>query len=276
MTDIHKKPKEADIKAYVLFSSSRGNCTYIKHNNTEILIDAGHNAKRISESLSKLGTSLSGISAIFITHEHIDHVGALNVICRHNSVPVYVPEKSLDYISKNMPWTSDHLIENGEGNTIAIGGLKITAFETPHDSLGSLCFRIETETTRLGYATDIGYVSGNVKAALYGCENVVLESNYDPDMLRNGPYPYSTQQRIAGKKGHLSNGECAAFILELYKYGTRNIVLAHLSQNNNKSHVAMGECRGALNGAGIPVYSDFSSDGIRLVPASPDNIVEII
>ncbi len=263
------------MKAYVLFSSSGGNCTYIKNEKEEILIDAGLSAKQISDSLLKLGTKLSNISSIFITHEHIDHIKALNVICRHHRIPVYAPVESIDYISKNMPWTEDLLVENSGGAVWELDTMRIISYNTPHDSLGSLCFRIETGSETLGYATDIGHLTDDVKRALLGCENVVIESNYDPYMLKNGQYPYSTKQRIAGNRGHLSNGECAAFLPQLVKSGTKNIVLAHLSVNNNKPHIALGESRGALNACGICTNEEIGKGDIRLCTALPDGIVEI-
>ena len=264
------------MKAYVLFSSSNGNCTYIKNGKEEILIDVGLSAKKISDALIKLGTNLSNITSIFITHEHIDHIKALNVICRHYRIPIYIPAKSLDFVATSMQWTEELLVENSGGAVREFDGLKITAFDTPHDSLGSVCFRIEAEDTTLGYATDIGHLTSDVKKSLTGCESVVIESNYDPYMLKNGTYPYATKQRILGDRGHLSNGECAAFLPELYKNGTRNFVLAHLSQNNNKPHIALSESRGALGANGICVCDTFGKADARLCAAMPDSIVEII
>lgn len=264
------------MKSYVLFSSSSGNCTYIKNEKEEILIDAGLSAKQISDALQKLGTKLSNISSIFITHEHIDHIKALNVICRHHKIPIYAPSKSIDYISRTMPFTEDFLVENDGGTTVSLDTMKITAFNTPHDSLGSVCFRVESETAKLGYATDIGHLTSDVKRALLACENVVIESNYDPYMLKNGQYPYVTKQRILGNKGHLSNGDCASFLPELVKNGTKNIILGHLSVNNNKPHIALAESRGALNALGVCTHAELGKGDVRLCTAMPDGIVEII
>ncbi len=264
------------MKAYVLFSSSSGNCTYIQNKNEEILIDSGGSAKQISEALAKLGTNLSNISSIFITHEHIDHIKALNVICRHHRIPVYAPAKCVDFISHTMPWTEDLLVENSGENVVELDTMKISAFETPHDSLGSVCFKIESENASLGYATDIGHITSNVEKALLKCENVVFESNYDPEMLRNGRYPYSTQKRISGGRGHLSNGECASFLPRLVESGTNNIVLAHLSVNNNKPHIALGESRGALNSCKITTSTKKGMGDVRLCAALPDGIIEIL
>lgn len=263
------------MKAYVLFSSSSGNSAYIKSGKNEILIDAGLSAKQISDSLMKLGTNLSNISAIFITHEHIDHIKALNVICRHHNIPVYIPSKSLEFIAKNMPWTGDHLVENDGGSVVSFDNVVVRAFNTPHDSLGSVCYRFESENSTLGYATDIGHITSEVKSALVGCENVVIESNYDPYMLKNGQYPYATKQRILGNRGHLSNGDCASFLPTLVESGTKNIVLAHLSQNNNKEHIALAESRGSLNSFGISVDSVQGKADVRLCAASPNSIVNV-
>ena len=263
------------MKAYMLFSSSEGNCCYIKSGKEEILIDAGLSAKKISESLLKLGTSLENISSIFITHEHIDHIRGLNVICRHRRIPVYVPPESLEFIAASAPWADELLVENGNGSSVSVESMKITAFETPHDSLGSVCFRIEDEETALGYATDIGHLTPNVRKCLLGCENVVIESNYDSEMLKNGPYPYTIKKRIMGNNGHLSNFDCSNFLPELVNSGTKNFVLAHLSKTNNKPHIAFAESRGVLNSKGIFVDGSKGKSDVRLCTALPDEIVEI-
>ena len=133
--------------------------------------------------------------------------------------------------------------------------MTVTAFSTPHDSLASTGYRIEIPHTggvlRLGYATDVGYVSPEVEAGLSGCDAVILESNHDREMLMEGPYPYYLKQRIASRRGHLSNPESAALAARLCARGTRALMLAHLSQENNTPDLAYDECVGAIGDASV-------------------------
>ena len=265
-----------EIEAYMLFSSSGGNSAYVRNGNTEILIDAGVSAKQIEMALAKLGTCLGNIKAIFVTHEHIDHIKGLDVICRHYPIPVYAPYESCEFIASTMPWTNDHIIGIQDNEGVSLENMEICPFSTPHDALGSVGYRLDLGGSLFGYATDIGHLTDKIKSALSGCKNVVIESNYDLEMLWNGVYPPNTKKRIAGEKGHLSNGECAAFLPHLARQGAKNFVLAHLSENCNKPHYAHAESRGALNAAGFSVSEENNETDIRLVAACPRNIVRII
>ena len=260
----------------MLFSSSKGNAAYVKCGSDEILIDAGVSARRICGALNDLGTSINNIKAIFITHEHKDHISGLQTITKHYGIPVYAPYLSAKNIAFLQPETATVLRELEEGGSIELDNMRICSVPTPHDSLASVGFRIELGDRTLGYATDIGHMSASVAEMLMGCDYVVIESNHDKDMLRYGDYPYFLKKRILGSRGHLSNSDCADFLPLLVEKGARSIVLAHLSENNNRPQIAYGECRGKLTSCGVKVCTDDRIGDVILAVAAPACAVKII
>lgn len=250
-----------DIKVFTLFSSSKGNCTYIKYGSDEILIDAGASATAIEASLSSLGSSLSNIKGILVTHEHSDHVKGLEVISKRFHVPVYMSEKSEALVSINAPTAADNAVLIDSGDELVLGDIGVKVFDTPHDSVKSLCFRIELGNKTLGFATDLGHVSDSVQDAVFGADGVIIESNHDEAMLRNGPYPYHLKERILGKNGHLSNSSCAALLPALVRCGAKGIVLAHLSENNNTPFLAYRQSAEMLRSYGVKLSGEeFAAD----------------
>lgn len=241
-------------KAIPLFSGSAGNSTYIKYGADEILVDAGVSCRQLETALTSIGSSLSKIRAILVTHEHSDHIKGLEVISKKFHIPVYINENSLNGIEKDSARTAISAfaeIKNA-GDSIQIGEIHADIFKTPHDACGSVGFRFTfSDGSTLGYATDIGYITKGIAAALFGCESVFLESNHDIAMLKNGPYPYYLKERIMSDKGHLSNASCAEFIPHLYKNGTKKVVLAHLSEHNNTPALAYSASLEALGKAEI-------------------------
>ncbi len=241
-------------KAIPMFSGSSGNSTYIKYGSTEILIDAGVSFKSIKLALQKLGTDISNISAVFVTHEHTDHIKGLEVFAKTlPNVPIFINDSSLDSLNES---SYAHLICSAErknpGDVVTLPGVTARSFKTPHDSFGSVCYRFDFDDgSSFGYATDIGKITPEIRGALYGCETVVLESNHDIQMLKNGHYPYILKKRILGDFGHLSNDACADFAAELVEHGTEKIILAHLSNDNNTPEAAYRTTASFLTEAGF-------------------------
>ncbi len=257
-----------DIRILSLYSGSEGNSFLIQAPDGCILIDAGKNAKKLSAALADAGVVPEAIRAIFVTHEHNDHISALPVFLKKRSIPVHLPS-ACAYKLKDAPSVAPHLIPHPPMHTEVIGSMTVTSFPTPHDSRGSVGYRIEIaregeEPFRIGYATDIGYVSHEVEAHLTGCDAVVLESNHDIDMLLCGIYPEVLKQRIFSRRGHLSNPDSAAFAAHLSATGTRSLMLAHLSRENNRPELAYDECLCAVG-----------NDAVQICVASPDRITEI-
>lgn len=240
-----------------LFSGSSGNSTYVGTADVGILVDAGVSAKRITEALAQREIAPSSIKAVLVTHEHSDHVAGLRVLCKKYGWPVLASTGTLDALTEgDKVSASQRLYVLAPGQSVGIYGLRITPFSTPHDSRQCLGFRIEGEGKALALATDIGYMTEEIVGALSGCQLVHIESNHDPVMLRNGPYPYYLQERILGQGGHLSNDACAAVLPGLVASGTTRLVLAHLSRQNNTPQLAADTAQRALAAAGATVGRD--------------------
>ena len=256
-----------DIHAYSLYSGSTGNSFLLEANGTCILIDAGKSAKSLCAAIRACGHEPEDISAVFVTHEHTDHIKALPVFLKKYPVPVHLP-LACAYKLECEPSAEPLLMPHPPIHTEEINGIRISSFPTPHDSRGSVGYRIEIPTSegiyRIGYATDIGYVTPAIEENLTGCHAVVLESNHDVEMLWDGPYPYDLKLRVASKRGHLSNADSACFAAKLCAGCTKTVMLAHLSQENNTPDTAYSEHLGQL-----------ASDGLRICVAQPDAVVEM-
>lgn len=218
------------VSIYTLFSGSSGNCTYVKCGDTAFLIDAGASRRAIAKSLEKLGASLDKIAAIFVTHEHSDHIKGIPMLAKYHKIPVYIAPEScsaLPEIDKSLLRPMRH------PDSVTLGEVTVKSFLTLHDALSSCGFTVEYRGERFGYATDMGQPTKEATDALCGCQAVILEANYDAEMLRYGPYPFYLKDRIRGRFGHLDNEVSAKFCSFLGKNGTKRILLAHLSQENN-------------------------------------------
>lgn len=232
-----------------LFSGSSGNSTYIGTKDGGILIDAGVSARKLEKALSDRGIAPESIRAVFVTHEHIDHIRGISVFCKRYGTPVYASAGTLEA----MEW-------NGEviDAPMPLGDWCITPFATPHDSRESQGYVVETsDGRRLAVATDIGVMWPSIHDHLVGCDLVLLESNHDVRMLQNGPYPYITKQRILSDRGHLSNTACAAEVLSLVAAGTTRVFLAHISKENNRPSLAFETTDGRLRSAGMIPQADY-------------------
>lgn len=241
-----------------LYSGSGGNSVYISACGSAILIDAGKSARALCRALAEIGAELCDISAIFITHEHSDHISALEVLAKKHKIPIHVMSKSAERFDR-LPRgpLQDNLVRHDAMFSEKVGALTVSSFRTPHDSRMSVGYRITFEDCDgchdIGLATDIGYVSDSVREGLCGCEAVVLESNHDPDMLMEGPYPYDLKLRIKSNRGHLSNPDSAEFAAYLAEHGTKAFLLAHLSEENNEPHLALDEVTCAVSDTGVTV-----------------------
>lgn len=226
-------------RIYPLFSSSKGNSSFIGTEQGGILIDCGVSFKRLSAALEINNIPLAAVQAVFITHEHSDHVAGLAMLTKKTSIPVYGQKRTLQRLcdaGKIAP--SSHVIDM-TGKAIACAGSEVTCFNTPHDTIQSCGYRIHTSDDKYcAVCTDLGHITPEVDQALKGCRMVLLESNYDENMLRTGPYPLYLKERILSPNGHLSNEDCAAQAEKLIEQGTTHILLGHLSQDNNHPRIA--------------------------------------
>lgn len=250
-------------KAVPLFSGSSGNCVYVNYNGEEILIDAGVSYKRICTALNSIGADISSIKAMLITHEHCDHVKALGVLSKHTDMPIYINSESAKAFCEPLDELfCGHAVIANPGETLTFGGFEVNVFSTPHDSAGSVGYHFSfSNGERFALATDIGYITKEISDHLLGCKSVIIESNHDIKMLKNGSYPYILKQRILSDHGHLSNDACAEFLPKLVDSGTEKIVLAHLSGENNTPSLAYNTSAAALAEAG------FTPDDVKLTVA---------
>ncbi|MBP3369421.1 MAG: MBL fold metallo-hydrolase [Clostridia bacterium] len=252
-----------------LYSGSGGNSTFIRVGDHAILIDAGKSARALCKALCEIGEDIENINAIFITHEHSDHVSALEVLSKKHAIPIHITEQSAEIFDGQItPYCFSRLFIHPVEFCEQIGDMSIRSFRTPHDSRMSVGYRIEfcdgEHKRAIGYATDIGYVSDDIRKNLTGCDAVIIESNHDTEMLKNGPYPAELKARVASKRGHLSNCECSEFAIDLAQSGTRAFLLAHLSKENNEPCLALETTERALSGLGV-----------RVLTANPDAPCEL-
>lgn len=251
------------IRIYPLCSSSKGNSTYIGTKNSGVLIDMGCSYGFLRKSLALSGLDVSAIEAVLVTHEHIDHVKGLIMLSKYTQIPIYAHEAVLGYLVRKNQVSSGanlHTLDELDGLT-ARAFAQIKCFDTMHDSEASCGYLLEGGGQRIGYCTDLGIVTEEVERSLSGCDAVMLEANYEQDLLmQNHNYPYYLKKRIASERGHLSNHDSAAFAARLAVSGTRRLILAHLSQENNTPELAYSRVSGALSAAGVRVGSDCTLD----------------
>ena len=238
------------MQVYTLFSGSSGNCVYVKDKNTEILIDAGKSAGAIEKSLTALDSSLYNIKSIFLTHEHTDHVSALcQVVAKNPQIKVFAHAKGLCAIKQRTTLQNVHPIENH----FCFCDISVETIECSHDSCFCCGYKFSDKNGAVGIISDTGCEPNGVVDFLCDCKTVLIESNHDELMLKSGKYPFLLKQRILSRNGHLSNAQCGKILFELFQRETsvKNVVLGHLSQQNNIPELAFCEAVQVLRKNGI-------------------------
>ena len=241
-----------------LASGSSGNAALVSQGDTHILLDAGISARRITSGLAALGVRPEHLSAILITHEHSDHISGLAVLTKKLRAPIYATGPTCRQLCYKIPFVDDLVRQQEAGTGVQIGALWVESFPTPHDAAGSVGYSIAGEEARMVLATDLGYLTPEVRQAAEGCQLLVCEANHDEDWVRSGPYPYYLKQRILGDRGHLSNEAGAELAALAAQSGTRNIVLAHLSAENNTPARAREVVRRRLSALGCDPERELS------------------
>lgn len=238
-----------------LVSGSSGNAALISDGKTTLLADCGLSCKRLEEALLKAKINPNDIDAVLITHEHSDHIKGAGVVSRKYSLPVFATEKthacmgSLGIDDKNIRFVTPD-------NDFEIGTIGIRPFSIPHDAADPVAYNFFFGEKKLSLATDIGVMNDYVMEHLTGSLAVLLESNHDIDMLKNGRYPAVLKRRILSETGHLSNADAAKTVLKLIKGGTQHIMLGHLSNENNTPTAAYTTVAGVLAENGIELGKD--------------------
>ena len=222
-----------------LYSGSSGNSLLVKTENTNILIDAGVSSKKIETALNSIDIDPSSLDGILITHEHTDHVQGLGTFAKKYDLPVFVNQKTLDAMPKQKEKISEkniNLIKIEE--KFEIKDLKIKPFAIPHDAVNPCGFNIFKDNRKISIATDIGHMSNGIIKNLEDSLFILLEANYDPEVLMCSKYPYQLKTRIAGPTGHLSNEMAGKTISYLLKSGLKQAMLGHLSKESNFPELA--------------------------------------
>lgn len=228
-------------KLCTLFSGSSGNSTYIgSSNNAGILIDAGRTAKQLENAMLANNIDSSKIQAIFVTHEHSDHIKGIRVLASRYNIPVYSSMGTIKAMEEMNIFSGKFKYGVIGEQGMCVCGMCIQPFRTSHDSKESVGYKIKTQDDKtIVIAMDIGFVSDNVRNALKGCDVAIIESNHDVNMLKSGKYPYFLKRRILSNTGHLSNDDCAKELPDLVRSGVKKFILAHLSSENNVPNLAL-------------------------------------
>lgn len=238
------------MKICSLSSSSRGNSTFVSTGKTCLLVDAGLSAKNIEEKMAQINMIPEMLKAILVTHEHIDHIKSVGTLVRKYNLPVYINEKTLAKATKKIGEISQNLIRLfNTDEDFFIDDLQVEPIAIPHDAADPVAFRLFFQGKSISIATDIGKCGKKLIKRFIGSDFMLIESNHDESRLWENPkYPFTTKQRIAGLKGHLSNIACAEAIAHLIEGGTKHFLLGHLSPENNDITCAFEQIQTYLMG----------------------------
>lgn len=248
-----------NIRFLSLASGSSGNCYYLGTDTYGILIDAGISSRQIRKSLASFGIELESIAGVCITHDHADHIKGAGYIGERCGIPIYTTQTILNGMNKcyRMP---EKIYSAGrpilKDTPFRIRDFEITAFEVPHDGTDNVGYFIKCGDRRFVFATDLGYIPDHAADYLRQAHYMIIEANYDPAMLQNGPYPYYLKKRIVSKQGHMNNYETAEFLATHYSPELEYIFLCHLSRENNQPELAYNTIKQRLSQAGIQVGHD--------------------
>jgi phosphoribosyl 1,2-cyclic phosphodiesterase len=231
------------MQLYSIASGSSGNSILIgsEHKTKKILVDVGISKKRIEEGMAHENMSFEDVEAIFITHEHTDHICGLGPVLRKYKVPVYATRGTVDFIFQSgkcgkLEQDLFHCVSPDV--PVSVGGMEVVPFSISHDAAEPVCYTVSDGIDKVAVATDMGEYTDYTLSHLQDCKGLLLEANHDINMLQAGSYPYSLKLRILGNKGHLSNDACGRLLRHLVHYNLKHILLGHLSRENNYPELA--------------------------------------
>jgi len=226
------------IKLSVLASGSKGNSIYLATERVQLLVDAGLSAREIERRLLSISVSPKDLSGIVVTHEHVDHVRSIGSLSRRYKLPVYLNRGT--YLQ--LPAAVGRLHEKEEfvaGRSFTIGDIILHPFSVSHDAADPVGFTLLNGSVKIGLCTDLGAATRLVHRHLEHCSALVLEANYDLEMLKNGPYPWPVKQRIKSRLGHLSNQQSGEVLKQVFNEGLQELILAHMSETNNSPEMLL-------------------------------------
>ncbi len=242
------------LKFCSLSSSSAGNSYFISSGNTSILVDAGISASKIKKSLVAIGERIDDIDAIFVTHEHSDHMKGLKVLLKKNPIDLYMTEGTFEGGENLLLPDYERVRCFSAGDSVRVGDLLVDSYSVSHDANEPVCYRISCGETAVGVITDLGWIDPEYVTAFKAVDLLHLESNYDEDILKIGPYPPFLKKRILSEHGHLSNLDAANIGAKVLEGGRlQHLVLGHLSKTNNHPDLAYETVRTQIALAGYEV-----------------------
>jgi len=237
------------LRLQVLGSGSQGNATLVEFGGTRILVDAGLSARQLALRLEAINVPPQSIDCILLTHEHQDHARGAERFSNKYRVPVACSRETLEAMDLS-PVHLAQWLDFPTSGSLDLGQVKAESFPVPHDAAQPVGFVLGGEGLRVGVATDLGHATTVVRQHLKGCHVMMIESNHDEAMLRDGPYPWHLKQRVRGRRGHLSNDESAGLLRDTLDGCCRAVVLAHLSAKNNTQSLARGAAARAIQATG--------------------------
>ena len=227
------------LKFCSLYSGSSGNSSLIQSKNINILVDAGVSGKKIVDALASINVDIENISAILITHEHSDHTQSIATLSKKYNIPVYANKKTWEaMIDKKEKISKDNIFYFNNNKPFTLNDITVLPFDIPHDAADPCGFSISDNESKISIATDIGHMTNSILDNIKNSDFLLLEANYEPDVLKCSSYPFHLKERIASPIGHLSNIEAGKTINYLANFGVKNIMLGHLSKENNFPELA--------------------------------------
>lgn len=256
------------MKVHVLASGSTGNATFIEMGGTKLLVDAGISARRIKNSLAAINIAIGDIDGILVTHEHRDHINGLPTLIKQYKLPIYTRPATFQAMYCREKLDDGCCIPIQEH--VLIGNLKINTFNISHDAADPVGFNIYGKGMKCTFATDLGFVTSSVQSAIDHSDVLILEANHDVGMLKNGSYPRHLKQRILSNRGHLSNEDAAWALVRMKKQKHTKVLLAHLSEENNRPDIAEQTVNLIMERQGYDLASE-----LEIQMTKPDEVVSL-
>ncbi len=254
-----------------LYSGSSGNCLFVESENTKLLIDSGVSLKKIENGLEALNVPSSSLDGILVTHEHSDHVQSLGNMSKKYNLPVFANSQTFDAMPKQTDKiTTENIKKISIDEKFFINDIEVNAFSIPHDAANPCGFTLTCGNDKISIATDIGHITNDILKKLEGSSFILLESNYDTEVLKYSKYPFNLKKRIAGPTGHLSNEMAGKVINYLIHDNLKTAMLGHLSKESNFPELAYQTVVDEIMGAGTDI------NNIKLSVASRDKIGQLI
>ncbi len=250
------------MKISILGTGSSGNSIYIEDEKHKILVDAGFSGKQLKEKMEGIDRNIEDVESLFITHEHGDHIMGAGVLHRRYNLPIYITRESYEAGLKKLGKVNEDLIYFINGD-FSFGSLKIKVLDVLHDAERTVAFKIENHLgKKVGLATDIGKTTSLIKYEFSDLDLLVIESNYDFQMLMDCSYPMELKNRVKSNNGHLGNEECSKFVFDIYHKKLQKVYLAHISKDSNTSQKAFDTVSNYLGNKGVEVEVEAVPQGI--------------